>query len=162
MRQDPVSVYQQTSARGASPVGQVVALYDTILRDFRRAEDAIHAGDVQKRVFELNHALTVIAHLRSVLDFERGGEAAHRLQRFYEITRGMVLEANVGGNTQTLRKLQDLYGTLRQAWHEAEMRLRGKTPDSFAVEDSLARKLPELQRPVAEGGTGAAQNGWSA
>jgi flagellar biosynthetic protein FliS len=64
----PASTYQQLAARGASPVGLVVSLYDTILRDFRRAQAALIAGDVEQRVFELNHALTVIAHLQSVLN----------------------------------------------------------------------------------------------
>ena len=58
-----VSAYQQSTARGASPVGLVVSLYDTILRDFRRALAALDSNNVELRVFELNHALTVIAHV---------------------------------------------------------------------------------------------------
>jgi len=85
----PASTYQQLAARGASPVGLVVSLYDTILRDFRRAQAALVAGNVEQRVFELNHALTVIAHLQSVLNHERGGEAAKTFDRFYEIARAM-------------------------------------------------------------------------
>ena len=59
----PGTAYQHASAGGASPVGNIVALYDTILRDFRRALAALTVGDVETRVYELNHALTVIAHL---------------------------------------------------------------------------------------------------
>ena len=47
-----------------------------LLRDFRRADAAINKGDVETRVSELNHALVVIAHLQSVLDFEHGADAA--------------------------------------------------------------------------------------
>ncbi|HVO57228.1 MAG TPA: flagellar export chaperone FliS [Dongiaceae bacterium] len=116
--------YQMNAARGASPVGQVVALYDTILRDLRRALNAADAGDVETRVFELNHALTVIAHLRSVLDHARGGEAAKRFQRFYDITRAMILTANVSGSRSELQKLIDLYTGMRQAWEHADRQLR--------------------------------------
>src|SRR5262249_4776400 len=108
--------YEQASARSASPVGQVVALYDTILRDFRRANEAQACGNVEKRVFELNHALTVIGHLRSVLDHERGGEAAKRLERFYEVTHTMILQASISPERDTTNKLIQLYSSLRQAW----------------------------------------------
>ena len=76
-----ISAYQQSSVRGASAVGLIVALYDTILRDFRRALEAFDAGSVEARVSELNHALTVIAHLKNVLDHEKGGEAAAHFAR---------------------------------------------------------------------------------
>ena len=115
-----LSAYQQNSARGASPVGLVVSLYDTILRDFRRALDAIARGNVEARVFELNHALVVIAHLQSVLDFERGADAAKRFNSFYEVTRGMILSVNVDASRDTLQKLIEMYSSMRQAWQQAE------------------------------------------
>ena len=38
---DSAFAYHQNTAIGASPVGQVVALYDTILRDLHRASAAV-------------------------------------------------------------------------------------------------------------------------
>lgn len=115
-----IAAYHQNSAHGASPIGLVVSLYDTILRDFRRADAAMGQGKVEIRVFELNHALTVIAHLQSVLDFARGGDAAKRFNRFYEVSRGMVLSVNVDANRDTLQKLIEMYSSMRQAWQQAE------------------------------------------
>jgi flagellar protein FliS len=114
------SSYQQASANGASPVGLVVSLYDTILRDFRRALAAIDAGNVESRVFELNHSLTVVAHLQSVLNHEAGGQAAARLASFYNVTRAMILEANVQTSREAIQKLIELYTSLRQAWQQVE------------------------------------------
>jgi flagellar protein FliS len=119
-----LSAYQQNAVQGASPVGLVVALYDTIIRDFRRAMDAMDRGDVETRVNELNHALTVIAHLKSVLDHQGGGEAASRFDHFYEVTRGMVLNANVRASKDTLAKLVDMFSSTRSAWHQAELQLK--------------------------------------
>jgi flagellin-specific chaperone FliS len=48
--------------------------------------DCVNAG---------NHALMVIGELQGVLDFERGGEAARRLQSFYKVTRAMTSEATI-------------------------------------------------------------------
>jgi flagellar protein FliS len=130
MNNQPASTYQQDSARGASPVGLIVSLYDTILRDFRRAQVAFEAGNIEARVFELNHALTVVAHLQSILDRERGGEAAPRFARFYEVTRGMILEANVRPSTESLQSLINMYTSLRQAWHEADRNLAPSVPET--------------------------------
>jgi flagellar secretion chaperone FliS len=122
MSSDPTLNYRQASARGATPVGQVISLYDTILRDFVRALAAVKAGDVETRVFELNHALLVIAHLQSVLNHERGGEAAENFDRFYAVTRGMIVEANFRGTPESMEELIDLYGGLREAWYQAEQK----------------------------------------
>src|SRR3984893_5539422 len=92
---DAAATYDQISAHGGSRVGVIVSLYDTILRDFRRAQVALDTGMVEARVFELNHALDVIGHLEGVLDHKRGGEAARRFEGFYRITRGMIVAANV-------------------------------------------------------------------
>jgi flagellar protein FliS len=132
------SVYQQLAARGASPVGLVVSLFDTILRDFRRAQAALAAGSVERRVFELNHALTVIAHLQSVLNHERGGDAAKHFDRFYDVTRAMILDANVRCTPGSLEKLIDMYTSLRQAWQQIE-------PQSAAAQSSASQ--PAVPQP---------------
>ena len=123
MSNDPTLSYRQASARGASPLGQIVALYDTILRDFGRALEALKARDVESRVFELSHALTVIGHLQCVLDHDRGGEAAKAFERFYNVTRGMIVRANVRATPESLEELISLYGALRQAWYQADRQL---------------------------------------
>jgi flagellar protein FliS len=137
-----VFAYQQSAARGASPVGMVISLYETILRDFHRALAAITSGNVESRVFELNHALTVIAHLQSILDHQRGGEAAIRLERFYNMTKAMVLEANVSASREILLKLLDLYGGLRQAWEQADQQLSGSGNPVSANPSSSTSTVP--------------------
>ena len=61
MNDSAASVYQQSAARGASPVGMVVALYDTLLKETskRRLIACIHNGspvnaaEMNKRGFHL-------------------------------------------------------------------------------------------------------------
>jgi flagellar secretion chaperone FliS len=120
---NPAESYQMDAARAATPVGGVVALYETIVRDFRRASAAIAAGNVEARVTQLNHALTVIAELQGVLDFERGGIAARRFLRFYEITRGLIMEANIRGTQESLQELIALYSPVCQAWKTIDQRV---------------------------------------
>lgn len=161
MPENAFLAYQTNSARGASPVGQVVALYDTILRDFRRAAAALDAGNVEGRVFELNHALTVIGHLRSVLDHQRGGEAARRLERFYDVTQSMIVQANLSPSREAIQLLADLYSTFRQAWQEAERQLASFSAENTADRSPAQKMEQPAQTPAAET-TAPASGRWSA
>jgi flagellin-specific chaperone FliS len=61
----------------------------------------------------------VIAELQSVLDHAQGGEAAKRLDGFYNVTRGLIFEANLRSKPEQLQRLIDLYLPVRQAWKKA-------------------------------------------
>ncbi len=150
MNSDPTLSYQRASARGATPIGQIVSLYDTILRDFLRAIAAIHAGDVETRVFELNHALLVIAHLQNVLNFERGGEAAKKFEQFYGVTRGMIVEANIQATPKPIEELIDLYGGLRQAWYQVEQQSRVEQPPAPATDQGGNAAATDAVRPATD------------
>jgi len=114
------TLYRETSARGSHPTTLVVKLYDAILEDLRRALNAAAAGDIQGRAASLNHSLLVIAELQSVLDRERGGEVAKRLDGFYNVTRGLIVEANLHSKPEQIQRLIELYVPLRQAWKQVE------------------------------------------
>jgi flagellar secretion chaperone FliS len=145
--QNALSAYHQISARGATPVGQVVTLYDTILRDLHRARAAFEAGDIETRVFELNHALTVIGHLQSTLDRERGGEASKQLDHFYRIVRPMILELNTAPSREGLQRLIDLFAPLRQAWDEASQKIPAGAPPEAKPEIRVSMISPANAPP---------------
>jgi len=124
--------YKLAAAQGASPVGQVIALYDTILRDFGWALVALAAGDIENRMNRLNHALSVIGYLEYVLDYERGGEATTRFQTFYRVTRGLIVQASCKPTPEGIEKLIELYAQVRQAWYQVERR---SMPDQAGTAD---------------------------
>jgi flagellar protein FliS len=162
---DPTSSYQQASVCGASPIGQVVALYDTILRDFGRALAAVRAGDIETRVFELNHAIVVIGYLQSTVDHERGGDPAQHFERFYSVTRGLVVEANFKAKTEPIEKLIELYSGVRQAWYQVEQQAHtGQTQASQKQETGTDRtgNSAEDDTNPAKKGLDIPQLQWSA
>ena len=114
------SLYRQTSARGSNPVGLVVKLYDAILEDLRRAAEAIRAEDIESRTSAFNHALLIIAELEGVLDHERDGSVAQQLRGFYNVTRAMMVEANIQSSVAKTEKLTELFIPLKQAWQVVE------------------------------------------
>jgi flagellar secretion chaperone FliS len=148
---DAALTYQQVSAHGRSPVGMIVALYDTILRDFGRALTALDAGNVETRVFEMNHAVSVIGHLEEALDHQQGGEAAARFEQFYKMTRAMIVAATAKADRQSIRELIDLFVPMREAWQQAERKLQDDPSQMQATPSnrpSLAA-VPSRRAPAA-------------
>jgi len=159
---DAASAYQQSSARTATPVGQIVALYDTILRDFRRANEAQTGSKIEKRVFELNHALTVVNHLRGVLDHKGGGEPAKRLERFYEVTAAMILQANVCADRTTVNRLIDLFTQLRNAWQVCEKQVSAAGGPVLPTPPLIPEVAKEPQLAGAKNEAASARSDWCA
>jgi flagellar secretion chaperone FliS len=142
---DIAGLYSQGTARGATQLGLVVALYDTIVRDLRRANEAIVQKNIEKRTFEMNHALRVIAELENVLDFENGRKAAKKLKQFYTVTRGMILDAGVHDSAAEVNRLIEIFGTVRQAWQQADEKMNGRAAADTAALQSAARAIASNQ-----------------
>jgi flagellar protein FliS len=158
---DSASAYHQSTAVGASAVGQVVALYDTILRDFHRAISAMEAGKIEQRVNAGNHALMVIGELQGVLDFERGGEAARRLHSFYEVTRAMTSEATIRSSREKFLELIAMFARLRAAWSQIERTVRFPERTERLRISSRPEGTHPQSEPVPEN-AGSSGGRWSA
>lgn len=167
------TAYFQSTGVGASAVGQVIALYDTIIRDLRRAMDAVKTNQVEKRVNASNHALIVIGELQGVLDFERGGAAAHTLNSFYTVTRPMISQASIGGSLPQFQEVLDMFMRIRAAWAKVENSVAPAQPtDRLRVTSSstpaMAQPTVSAQRfaPKSADGNeelaGSGRGSWSA
>jgi flagellar protein FliS len=132
----------------------VVALYDTILRDLRRATEAIGTNEVEKRIDSSNHAIMVIGELQGVLDFERGGEVARNLSSFYSVMRAMVSVAATHSSLQKFNEIIAMVAQLRAAWCEVEravapaeptkhLRISTRTTMSSTESDAGQQETPE-------------------
>ena len=120
MNTDPRFAYRENAARGASPIGRVVLLYEQVIKDLGAAITALSNQDIQLRTQSLNHALLVIGQLQACLDLERGGDVARNLDCFYGLVLKRLLEAQVRASAEILREQMDLLLSVRAAWVEAE------------------------------------------
>ena len=124
MNDDPRLAYREAAARAASPVGRVVLLYEQAVQDLGGAIAAIADSNVEQRTQKIGHALLVIGQLQASLDLERGGEVAQNLDRFYDLVRKRLLEAQLQASTAILREQMDLLLSVRTAWIEVEQQER--------------------------------------
>ncbi|HUI51045.1 MAG TPA: flagellar export chaperone FliS [Terriglobales bacterium] len=159
---DSAFAYQQSSASSASAVGQVVALYDRILRDLRQGILALEAGQVERRVYALNHALTIIAELQGVLDFERGGAPARNLNSFYNVARSMLTQAGVGCSVETLQELISMFTRMRAAWAKIETTVAPAEPTQrLRISNRMQGPLTQETRVISDAAP-SADGGWRA
>ena len=139
---DPRTAYRQAAVQGASPVQLVIRLYEQIIEDLRQALQAVERKQIELRTNRINHAILVIGHLQSGLDFEAGGKPAHDLDHFYNVLRHNLMQAQIHASKQILaQQITDLLA-LRAAWLEVE---RAEGPPPFA----------ELGAPRASGNVAA-------
>ena len=121
---DPRFAYRETAARATSPVGRVILLYEQATQDLGGAISALAAQDIEQRTRLLSHALLVIGQLQACLDLERGGEVASNLDRFYDLVRQRLLDAQLQASPVILREQMDLLLSVRSAWIEVEQHER--------------------------------------
>lgn len=112
--------YREAAVLGATPIGLVVILFETLLDGLQQACTAIDAGNIEERVKELNHALAVVGELQSSLNMEQGGDFAARMNRYYEMTRARIMDANISVSIPNLQKLMSELHVLRDAWSSVD------------------------------------------
>ena len=127
--------YRNSSIAGASPIGLMIILFDTLAADLRRASIAINQNDIEARCKELNHATLVISRLESWIDLKNGGESAQNLSHFYSYMRAKMMEASASMSAAVLNAQIDMILQVRSAWQQL---------------DVAPPPLPEMQVGAAE------------
>ena len=114
--------YRRTAVEGASGFGLLIALYDTLAGDLKRAAEAQRNGDLQKRCEEVNHALLVVGYLEDWIDREDGGELAQKLIAFYSTMRSKLIEAQARQSCEIIEQQMALVLSIRGTWQDLELR----------------------------------------
>lgn len=120
--------YREDAVRGASPVQLVVRLYEQLIEDLRQVATAIERNDIPQRTSRIQHAILVVGHLQSPLDFENGGKVAKDLDHFYNVVRQNLLQVQFFPARPPVTQLITDLLAVRQAWIEVE---RAENPSAL-------------------------------
>ena len=113
---NPSAAYRQQSVLTASPGQLVVMLYDGALRFLGQASAAMRADDHLACDRKLRRAEAIIDELLVVLDKDRGGEIAGRLEGIYVFCKRQLIEARIERDAGRIEKVSELLAELREAW----------------------------------------------
>jgi flagellar protein FliS len=112
--------YRRSAVEGASTIGLMIALFDTLVGDLRRAATAMRANDIDTRCRELNHAALVLGQLENWIDLKNGGDSAQTLSRFYAYLRSKMMEAAVSKSPKLLEVQIEMILHVRSAWQQLD------------------------------------------
>jgi len=108
--------YREETVRGASPVELVVRLYEQTIEDLRQAAIAIEQNEIERRTKRIKHAILVIGHLQSALDFAKGGKVAQDLDNFYNAVRQSLGWVQFHPSKRGVARLITDLLAVREAW----------------------------------------------
>ncbi|MCM3657486.1 flagellar export chaperone FliS [Agromyces mediolanus] len=115
---DRLNDYQRTAILSASPAQLLTMLYDRLLLDLHRAEQAQLAERWGEASTQLLHAQDIVSELQRTLDV-RVWDGASRLMAIYDYVYQSLVRANISRDVELTRECQARLEPLRQAWHEA-------------------------------------------
>jgi flagellar secretion chaperone FliS len=136
---NPVELsYRKTAAAsGASGLGLLIAMYDTLAGSLRKAAQAERDNDIEARCKAINHALMVIGVLDDWIARGSGGELAQQLSSFYAGLRQKMVEAQVKRSAELMEKQMVSVLKIREQWQAMEFRCERSGPEI----------LPPVQAP---------------
>jgi len=138
-RSDTLLSYRKSSIEGASPIGLVIALYDTLSGDLSRAAEALRNNDIEARCRQLNHATLVLGQLEDWIDLPNGGDLAVNLSTFYAYLRGRLLEAAITESPRLLEAQIELILEVRSAWQQRDIPQPAKNGIALSPAPAAAR-----------------------
>lgn len=110
--------YLADQVLSASPARLLTMLYDRLLLDLARAQQAQQREDWTGASSHLVHAQRIVTELMTTLDLDTW-EGARNLHAIYSYALTRLVEANVDRDATITASLVELLEPLRQAWHEA-------------------------------------------
>lgn len=114
--QRAVALYRQTQIEQASPVQLIVMLYDRAILHLHNAQGHARASRMGEKGAAIGAAVDIIAELQAVLDVERGGEIARKLNALYTYMLERLTEANYRNDPAGMDEVARLLAELREGW----------------------------------------------
>jgi flagellar protein FliS len=111
----------------ASPAKLLVMLYDRLVLDLSRAEDALAGGDRTAASTQLMHAQDILLELRTSLDTE-AWDGAPGLANLYVFIITELMQANMTSDAARVTSCRILVEPLRDAWREAALTTAAPVP----------------------------------
>ncbi len=115
---NPYEAYLKTDVSTATPVKQIVMLYERAIIALKQAIEDIKKNDIKSKVNNIQKATDIILALDSSLDMEKGGEIAQNLRELYQFSYQQILLAHAKNDIKLLKDIIEILETLKSGWEE--------------------------------------------
>jgi flagellar secretion chaperone FliS len=122
--------YRKTAAAAVgNGLSLLIALYDTLAGDMRRAAEAERQNQIERRCREIHHALLVIGYLEDWVHRGPGGELASQLISLYGSLRRGLIHAQMRRSSAMLEEQMTQVLRVRAVWQAMETRAAHSGPE---------------------------------
>jgi flagellar protein FliS len=112
--------YLTDSISTATPAKLLLMLYDRLVLDLTKGEQALLDGDRPEANTHLQHAQDIVTELHVSLDLDAWDGAAG-LAALYWFVQTELIHANVRGDAAKVTSIRGLIEPLRDTWREAAL-----------------------------------------
>jgi len=131
-----------SAVNSASPLQLVLLLYDGAIGSLATAKGQMQDMKFAEKGRLISKAIGIIEGLRSVLDFEKGGEISKNLNDLYEYMKHRLTIANLKNDPEGPAEVIRLLNDLRTAWAKLDERERANAVAEMAKGN---QKQPALE-----------------
>jgi flagellar protein FliS len=110
--------YLRDSISTASPAKLLIMLYDRLILDLAKGEEALRSGERELANDRITHAQEILLELRTSLDIE-AWSGAPGLANLYGWLLTELIGANIARDADRVAACRALVEPIRDAWNEA-------------------------------------------
>ena len=113
---NPLDAYMKNSVQTASPLQQVILLYEKAILSLKIAKESIEKNDIKTKIEHITKCQDIIRALDSALDYEKGGDIAKNLHSLYDFIESSLFKAHANNDTVLIDDLIEILNTLKEGW----------------------------------------------
>ncbi|MCS7150304.1 MAG: flagellar export chaperone FliS [Caldimicrobium sp.] len=120
---NPNSNYLEKEVLQASPIDQILLLYNKALTSLKMVKSVIEKPsltpeEVKIKAEALSKAVDILIYLKAVLDHEKGGQVAKNLDEIYGILIEELVRFNFSNDTKVLNDTIEILDNMKKAWQD--------------------------------------------
>jgi len=116
MQVQAIKGYQAANVTTTDRLRLVIMCYEGCIAHATRAKEEMKRGNLPDKGIYLGKATSIVSELMNVLDMEKGGEIAERLEALYRYILGTFSQANLQNDPESIEEALRVLKELKEGW----------------------------------------------
>jgi flagellin-specific chaperone FliS len=144
MTYDIAKLYRTVSTQGTRPIEVVAMACERVAKDLYDAVHDIEIRDITAKTEHLNHALTLIGYMESVVDRADLGEEGVRIRLFHNMSRVHILFGSAHLSARVLNQVAGQFIEMGKTWSELQAKLDSESERRALPFESSESYIPPV------------------